>query len=217
MTALLSLGADAVLFDSDGVLVDSHRQLTAAWSTLAAAFGLDFERLSAELVGVPSRQTLARYLEGEQLDDAVTRLEDLEVESAAGTAAIPGAGPLVDSLPRERLAFVTSASRRLAMARWTAAGISIPADVVTADDVIRGKPDPEPFLTAAERLGVEPTRCVVFEDSDAGGAAAAASGATVVAVGPTPWTIEGVARVPDLRSVTAGPGRDGYSLTLTIV
>ena len=216
MTTPLVLDADAVLFDSDGVLVDSHERVWKAWSTLAAAFGLDVGRLRSELAGVPARQTLSKHLSGSALDDAVTRLEDLEVESAAGTRAVAGAATFTASLPSGRFAFVTSASRRLALARWEAAGIAVPPHVVTADDVSRGKPDPEPFLTAAAMLGVAPSRCVVFEDSDAGSAAAHAAGANVVAVGSAPWTTEGVARVPDLCDVTVGRGRSGFELSLVI-
>jgi sugar-phosphatase len=208
------LGADAVLFDSDGVLVDSHHQVDVAWKAVAARFGLDWDRLRAELAGVPARDTLARHLDGAVLDDAVAQLEDLEVETASTTRPIAGAVAATSSLPRDAFAIVTSASRRLGHARWDAAGITIPDVVVTADDVRRGKPDPEPFLTAAARLGLDPRNCVVFEDSDAGGAAARAAGAAVVAVGSTSWTTPPSVRIPDLRALTVT--RTSGALTLTL-
>lgn len=214
MTGSTVLRADAVLFDSDGVLVDSHEQVELAWRTVADSFGLDWGQLRTELVGVPARQTLARHLRGAELDHAVAQLEDLEVETASATPAIPGAVELTRSLPAGAYAIVTSAARRLGLARWMAAGIRIPDVVVSADDVQRGKPDPEPFLAAATRLGVDPRRCVVFEDSDAGGAAARAAGATVVAVGVRPWATHPAVRIADLRAVTATTDAGG-SLSLS--
>jgi sugar-phosphatase len=208
------LVVEAILFDSDGVLVDSHAQVDTAWSILAAAVGLDMGELRASLAGVPARDTLARHLSGTDLDDAVRHLEELEIAGAADTAAVPGAVALTTALGDHAFAIATSATRRLAAARWSAAGIAVPKVVVTADDVGRGKPDPEPFLTAAARLGVDPRRCVVFEDSNAGAIAARSAGAAVIAVGPTPWTVPCLARVPDLRGVTATPAPDGIRLHL---
>jgi sugar-phosphatase len=199
---------DAILFDNDGVLVDSHREVVQAWTQVADEYGLDTERLLTELVGVRSADTLGRHLPPEQLDQAVARLEDLEVELAPQTRPLAGARQLLDQLgdPAGRWTIVTSATRRLANARWAGAGIAIPPQSVTAEDVTKGKPDPEPFLTGAARLGIDPARCVIFEDSPSGGAAAQATGATVIAVGDLAWAVQPAARVPDLRSVTVTPG-----------
>ena len=194
---------DAILFDNDGVLVDSHDQVDQAWRQLAAEFGLDFEVLRTELVGARSRDTLSRHLASGVLDAAVRRLEDLEVELAAATQPLAGALDLIDQLGEQRWAIVTSASRRLAEARWSGAGVRTPNTTVTADNVSRGKPDPEPFLTGAEYLGVNPNRCVVFEDSAPGGEAARAAGARVIAVGDQPWPFEPSLRVKDLSQVRA--------------
>lgn len=210
------LSVDAVLFDSDGVLVDSHEQVEAAWSALAAEYDLDFETLRTALVGVPAEQTLGPLLAPDDLERACALLEDLEVSTAVGTPAIPGAPDLVRSLPVGCFAFATSATRRLAIARWSAADIPTAGHIVTADDVTRGKPDPEPFLAAAALLDVDPSRCLVFEDSDAGGRAAVAAGATVVAVGPRSWSVEPAARIADLRAVTVSPGTEGFALTIEI-
>ena len=193
---------DAILFDSDGVLVDSHDQVDRAWHAVAERFGLDIGELRASLAGVPARDTLARHLDGERLDEAVAHLEDLEVETASTTVAVRGATALTAVLPDQAFAIVTSATLRLGSARWAAAGITVPRHVVTADDVTVGKPDPQPFLMAADRLGVDPKRCLVFEDSDAGGTAATAAGSIVVAVGGARWTAPCSARVADLAGVT---------------
>jgi sugar-phosphatase len=197
----MELVADAVLFDSDGVLVDSHEQVEIAWRELAARYDLDTERLLVELIGVRAGDTLARHLPPDKVDEAVSRLEDLEVISAVDTPSIPGARELLAALPLGKWAIVTSASRRLGQARWRGAGLSLPSTVITAEDVNRGKPDPEPFLTGADRLGVDPTACVVFEDSPAGGTAARDAGARVVAVGSQPWPFEPDARIPNLEGV----------------
>lgn len=192
------IDAEAILFDNDGVLVDSHAQTEQAWRILATEFDLDIDTLLVELVGVRAADTLGRHLSGDRLDAAVERLEDLEVELADQTEAGAGAAELLDQLPPERWTVVTSATRRLAIARWRGAGLPIPPVTVTAEDVARGKPDPEPFVTGAARLGIDPSNCLVFEDSPSGGAAARAAGAAVIAVGAQPWSIEPDARIPDL-------------------
>lgn len=204
----------AVLFDSDGVLIDSHHQVLVAWKQLSDEFDLDYEKLLGELAGVRSEDTLGRYLPPERARQAVGRLEDLEVELARGSRPLPGALHLLDKLPAESWTIVTSGSRRLAESRWRGAGIPIPPRVITAEDVAAGKPDPEPYLAAARLLEVDPRSCVVFEDSPAGGAAGEAAGATVIAVGNQPWKTEPEARVDDLSRVTAGSGGPPIELIL---
>lgn len=207
--ATVRIEADAVLFDSDGVLVDSHRQVDVAWNTLATEFGLDWGVISTQHVGVPARQTLARHLTDAPLAAAVLRLEELEVSTAEGTDPIGGAAELIASLPAGRWAVVTSATRRLGEARWAGARLPMPAHAITADDVERGKPFPDPFLAGAALLGVAPERCVVFEDSPSGGVAAAAAGAVVVQVGHQTWSVVPAARVRDLADVHVSVGHDG--------
>lgn len=202
----VEIEADAILFDNDGVLVDSHAEVDRAWRQLAAEFDLDAETLLPELIGVRAIDTLSRYLPPERLDEATGRLEDLEVELADITRPLAGAVELLDQLSGLRYTIVTSATRRLAEARWNGAGITIPDGPITADDVSKGKPDPEPFLAGARRLGVDPGRCVIFEDSPSGGEAGFAAGATVVAVGSVAWRREPVARVRDLTQVRVRPG-----------
>jgi sugar-phosphatase len=203
------LHVDALMFDSDGVLVDSHAQVDVAWRALADEFALDFTMLATQLVGVPARQTLARHLDGARLEAAVDRLEDLEVETAATTAAVRGAPELLAALPADRWAVVTSATRRLGEARWSGAGIPMPLLAITADDVERGKPAPDPYLAAAALLRVDPARCLVFEDSAAGGDAAVAAGATVAAVGDQVWRVTEAVRVADLATVRVEPAPGG--------
>ncbi len=198
----VQIEAEAILFDNDGVLVDSHAQTEQAWRTLAIEFGIDIGPLLVELVGRRAADTLSRHLSGSDLDAAVARLEDLEVGLAHLTEPGAGAAELLSRLPTGRWTVVTSAARRLAVARWQGAGLPVPPVTVTAEDVTRGKPDPLPFLVGAERLGIDPTRCLVFEDSPSGGEAARAAGAMVIAVGAQPWPIEPDARIPDLRALS---------------
>ena len=198
----MHLRAEAILFDSDGVLVDTHALVERAWRQLASEYGLPIEKLLNELAGVPAHDTLSKYLDVDRIGAAVQRLEDLEVELTPQTALKAGAGPLLESMPDGRWGIVTSASRRLALARWSGARLSVPEVTITADDVLRGKPDPEPFTTAARKLGAAPDRCLVFEDSASGGRAARAMGAAVCAVGDQPWSFTPEGRIADLRSVS---------------
>lgn len=205
----MRIEVDAILFDNDGVLVDSHDQVDQAWRQLAGEFDLEADGLLAEVVGARAIDTLRRHLAPDQLDAGVARLEDIEVDLATATQPLAGAIELLKQLPEHQWSIATSASRRLAEARWAGAGIVPPPATVTADDVERGKPDPEPFLAGAKALGVDPTRCVVFEDSAPGGAAGLAAGAAVIAVGGQAWSVEPVARVRDLTEVSIQPGPEG--------
>ena len=197
----ISLEVDAILFDNDGVLVDSHAEVTEAWTQMANEFDLDGEELLKTAVGVRAIDTLSRYLEEPKLSAAYNRLADLEIALATRTRMLAGAETLLKSLPDSTWTVVTSAPRTLALARWAGAGITVPDQTVTGDDVSAGKPDPEPYLVGAKLLGVDPERCLVFEDSPSGGDAARAAGATVIAVGDQEWRFEPAARVDDLREV----------------
>ncbi|MGD2051884.1 MAG: HAD-IA family hydrolase [Acidimicrobiia bacterium] len=202
----MKLTCDAVVFDSDGVLVDSVVAVEAAWLQLCDEFGLDTPEVMAAIHGVRAEDTLAARLEPERAAAAVARLADLEQERVPGVRAVPGAAALVASLPAGRWGIVTSGSRRLATARFAVAGIADPPVLVTADDVTRGKPFPDPYLAAAAALGVDGSALVVFEDAPSGAAAARACGAAVVAVATThpKGSFEAVATVEDLRGVSVG-------------
>lgn len=215
MTTDRTLDVDGVLFDSDGVLVASHSVVQTAWRRLATEYGLPIDTLLSELAGIRAADTLRCYLDGPVLDAAVRRLEDLEVALTTAAPAMPGAVALLAALPAGRWAIVTSASRRLALARWRAAGIPVPPHIVTGDDVVRGKPDPEPYRRAAAVVGVAIGRCVVFEDSASGASSARSAGATVVAVGPDPWPFAAHARIRDLTPVQVEPRPDGLTLTFS--
>ena len=198
----MRIDVEAVLFDSDGVLVDSGAHVDEAWSQLASEFDLDIEILAGELAGVRAIDTLGQYLNGSELNAAVDRLEDLEIDLATKVRALPGAVDLCAALPSGTWTVVTSASRRLGEARWNGAGIRMPQDTITADDVVHGKPDPEPYERAAMLLRVNPQQCVVFEDSPSGAESARRAGATLIAVGDLNWNFEPFARIEDLSAVS---------------
>lgn len=122
---------------------------------------------------------------------------------------LPGARRLVSSIPVDRWAIATSASRRLGSARWIGAGIPVPRVVIAAEDVPLGKPDPQPYLAAAHELGFDIADCLIVEDSPGGGQAGLAAGAQVLAVGSQVWSRQPACRVPDLGGVACTVTEDG--------
>lgn len=175
----------AVLFDLDGVLVESAKATERAWLDWAATNGIDESALRSAMHGVRSADVI-RALRPD-LDAAVESewVERRQAEDTAGLRAIPGAVAALEALRADRVAVVTSATRPLARARLRAVGIEPPAVMVFAGDVARGKPDPEGYLTAARRLGVEPAEALVVEDAPPGIEAGRAAGMATVAVTST--------------------------------
>jgi sugar-phosphatase len=204
----LRLPFAAIVFDCDGVLVDSFVAVERAWDQLARELGLPSEELLATIHGVRAEDTLRRWVESDRLDAALSRLEVLELEAARTAQPIAGARELVAALDGSRWGVATSGSRVLATARLQACGFPEPAVLVAADDVERGKPHPDPYLAAAAGLGVPAEQVVVFEDSPTGAEAARVAGSTVVAVATSfpPGTFPARATVPDLRAVSVEPG-----------
>ncbi|MEU8778265.1 HAD-IA family hydrolase [Streptomyces sp. NPDC048606] len=182
----MKLHAEALLFDNDGTLVSSMESVHRCWTRWAREYGITEEAFArVELHGRPAAEIIADLLPEPVRAGARDRIEALELADVpGGVVLLPGAKELLGALPAGRWAVVTSAGRRLAEARLREAGIDFP-ELVAADDVRRGKPDPEPFLLAARRLGVDPARCVVFEDAPAGLAAGRAAGMRTVALATT--------------------------------
>ncbi|MEU6702853.1 HAD-IA family hydrolase [Streptomyces wuyuanensis] len=211
----MKIHAEALLFDNDGTLVSSLESVRRCWTRWAGEYGItaeDFARV--ELHGRPAAEIAADLLPAAVVPEAVARIEELEVEDVAGgVVLLPGTAALLASLPAERWAVVTSATRRLAEARLAEVGVR-PKTLIAADDITRGKPDPEPFLLAARTLGVDPARCVVFEDAPAGLAAGRAAGMTTVALTTTHAPSELVADivVPDLSAVSAQATAHGVEI-----
>lgn len=195
---------DAVLFDMDGTLVDSDAAVDRGWLRWAAEYGVDRHAAERGVVhGSPSDHTIRRLrpdLDGAAFAEAVRRQLTLQYEDLDDIVPVTGASELLATLDRLGIpwAVVTSADTRLARARLGAAGI-IPPLLVSVDDIRNGKPDPEGYLLAARRLGVDPTRCLVVEDAEPGVRAGHAAGARVAA-------LKGVAadlQLTDLTDLTA--------------
>lgn len=179
-----SVHVQALLFDNDGTLVDSTAAIQRCWTRWGEENGLragSFDALKA--FGRPVTEVISEVLPADRVAAAARRYEDLEAEETE-CVLLPGAAELLRTLPRDRWAVVTSASRRTAVARLCRVGIEAPV-LVTADDISRGKPDPEPFLVAAARLGVAPADCLVIEDAPAGLQSARAAGMRSLAVTTT--------------------------------
>jgi len=171
----------ALLFDLDGVLINSTPAVARVWRRWAIEHGFNPEEVVARAHGRPSLTTVREYLPNADHEAENRELERREIEDIAGIVPLPGALDLLKSLPLDRWIIVTSSTRPLAEVRIKAAGLPLPNRLVTASDITHGKPHPEPFLMGAGFLGFPATECVVFEDVPAGVEAGKASGAKVVA------------------------------------
>ena len=194
---------DAVLFDMDGTLLSSIGSVVRSWTRLAQEFGIPAESFG-DFHGIPARALLDILMAERPVAErerAFARIVEIEVADVGDIEVLPGAAAALAAVA-ESGAIVTSSTRRLALARLAASGLSAPEVVVFAEDVTRGKPDPDPYLLAAARLGVAPARCLVVEDSAAGVAAARAAGAATVALTTSePGAIGADLTVPDLSAL----------------
>jgi sugar-phosphatase len=177
-----TLPARRLLFDADGVLLDSDASVETAWTRWALRWELEPAVVLPMVHGRRSADTVALLIDDADRKRALAEVDRFEVEDAGAVTPCPGAADLLDSLSAGTWAVVTSGTRALVVARLAAAGLPMPAVLVTAEDVPRGKPDPAGYLVAAESLGVPACDCVVFEDSPAGIAAGLAAKASVVGV-----------------------------------
>lgn len=169
----------------DGVLIDSAPAVERVWHKWAVAHGLDPQDVIGKAHGRRSVETIRAVAPHMDAERENVKVEQMEIEDRDGVTALAGAPEILQKLPPNQFAIVTSATRPLAVARLGYAGLTIPKYMVTADDVINGKPWPEPYLKGAALLGVAPADCLVFEDTPAGIAAAKAAGMQVVALGST--------------------------------
>lgn len=182
---MTTIRCQAVLFDMDGVLVDSTHAVARVWSKWAVAHGFDPDVVVRAAHGRPSITTVREFLPQADAHAENREVERQEIEDLEGVIAIPGAIALVNSLPAGRWIVATSATRALAEVRLRAAGIPVLREMITSDDIQRGKPDPEPYLKAAARLGFPAADCVVIEDAPAGIRAGKAAGARVIGLPTT--------------------------------
>src|SRR5436305_14032105 len=154
--------AKATLYGMDGVLMDSIPSVERVWRTWAAKQGLDPDRIAPLAHGRRSIETIRAVAPELDAEKENVLVEQMEIDDKEGVTALPGAAELLAHLPPDRFAIVTSATRPLAVARLGYAGLPVPRHMITANDVIHGKPSPEPFLKGAALLGFAPGDCLVF-------------------------------------------------------
>ncbi|MFQ2223243.1 HAD-IA family hydrolase [Aeromonas enteropelogenes] len=211
----LTLRAAALLLDMDGTLVHSTGEVETVWRLWCRRHRLAPEPVLTICHGVRSREVIRTLTPQLDLAQEVALLDELEIHHTGMAEAITGSRAWLASLPAGCWALVTSASQRVARHRLLSAGLALPTPLVGADDVVNGKPDPEPYLLAAERLGVAAADCLVFEDAPAGITSALRAGCTVVQVGGRQRLDPGVsALIQDWRQVSMMEADDGLQLTL---
>jgi sugar-phosphatase len=178
---MTKISCSALLFDMDGVLIDSTPAVARVWRGWAIEHGFDPGEVVGRAHGRPSLTTIREYLPNADHLAENREVERREIEDVEGVVFLPGARDLLASLPEGRWTIATSCTRALAEVRLRVAGLPIPRHLITSSDVTNGKPHPEPFLKAAASLGFDAGGCIVLEDAPAGIRAGKASGARVIA------------------------------------
>lgn len=171
----------ALLFDLDGVLINSTPAVARVWRKWAVEHGFNPEEVIARAHGRPSLTTVREYLPNSDHEAENREVECREIQDLEGVVPLPGALALLDSLPEDRWTIVTSCTRPLAEVRIRAAGLPLPKKMITSNDIRHGKPNPEPYLKAASLLGYPANECIVLEDVPAGVQAGKAANARVIA------------------------------------
>ena len=182
MSKPICVEAKGILFDMDGVLVSSIGSVVRCWREWAKIYSVP----NADTYEVPHGMRAIEIIKSLRPDvdaeEALRVIEGIEMEDMADLTVLPGVKKLLESLPAERWAIVTSATRRLLLGRLETAGLPIPERIISGDMVERGKPDPEPYRRGAELLGFRPEECIVVEDAPSGAGAGAAAGGRVLGV-----------------------------------
>jgi mannitol-1-/sugar-/sorbitol-6-phosphatase len=174
-----------VLFDLDGVLVDSTPAVSRVWTLWARKHGFVPEEVVRQAHGRPSIATIRELLPNADHDAENSEVERGELADVEGVIPLPGALEPLNALAPDRWIIATSCTRALAEVRIRAAGLPVPRKLVTSNDVAHGKPDPEPYIKAARYLGFAPEDCIVVEDAPAGIRSGKAAGARVLALRTT--------------------------------
>ncbi len=178
---MIRISCGGVLFDLDGVLADSTPAVGRVWTYWALKHGFDPTEVVHKAHGRPSITTVREYLPEGDAEAENREIEQREIEDVGDIKALPGAVELLQALPADRWSIVTGCTRPLAIVRIRAAGLPLPKYLVTSSDITRGKPDPEPYLKGAAKLGLAASDCVVVEDAGAGVRSGKAAGARVIA------------------------------------
>jgi len=176
-----TITCSALLFDMDGVLIDSTPAVARVWHGWAIEHGFDPEKVVKMAHGRPSRTTIRDLLPHSDIDAEDREVERREIADLEGVVLLPGARELLNSLPAQRWTIVTSSTRQLAEVRLRAAGLPKPKKMITSSDIQNGKPHREPYQKAAAALGFPASECIVVEDAPAGIRSGKAAGARVIA------------------------------------
>lgn len=179
---MTQISCAAILFDLDGVLIDSTPAVTRVWRSWAIQHGFDPEEVVARAHGRPSLSTIRDYLPDADHEAENRKVERAEIDDIEGVVPLPGAVNLLSRLPHDRWTIVTSCTRALAEVRINAAGLPLPAGMITSTDIVHGKPHPEPYLKAAAMMGYPASSCAVVEDAPAGIRSGKSAGARVIAL-----------------------------------
>lgn len=182
MTESVSVETKGILFDMDGVLISSIGSVVRCWKQWARIYGIPDAENYEVPHGVRAIDTVKSLRPDIDPAEGLRVIEDLEMEDTADLKVLPGVKALLEGLPPERWAIVTSATKRLMLGRLAVAGLPVPSRIISGDMVERGKPDPEPYRRGAELLGVRPEECVVVEDAPSGVGAGVAAGCRVLGV-----------------------------------
>ena len=216
---MTTLSCSALIFDLDGVLVDSEAVVDRHWRRWALRLGLRPEDVLQTAHGRRTVEVVSELAPALDAVEEAARLEAAAGPDAEGLVVYDGAAELLRGLPPGSWAVATSAASATARSRLKAAGLPLPSVLVSADDVRRGKPDPEPFVRAAAELGVPPDRCVVVEDAEAGVEAALRGGMQVVAVTtthPRERLRHATAIAASVASIRVSSGPDGLDVSILI-
>jgi sugar-phosphatase len=222
MSGPVTIQVAGILFDMDGVLVSSIGSVNRCWRKWAEHYGLP----NAETVqiehGTRAVDMIRKLKPDLDVAEGLKFIEDLEIDDVADLKVLPGARSLLESLPPERWAIVTSATYRLLLGRLKAAELPLPERIISGDMVERGKPDPEPYRRGAELIHSPAAECLVVEDAPSGVGAGVAAGCRVLGVLGTHKEEElraaGVSWVvQSLEDVTAQAGTQGLTLRLKAI
>ena len=202
----MTLRTQGLLIDLDGTLIDSLSAVDRAWGCFSEKHGLERDFVRSRVHGRRSIDSIRELLPDHDAEVEDAWMREIESRDTGGVVALPGARALLEALPLDRWALVTSGTSDVARARLLATGLPLPRFAVFGEDVARGKPHPEPFERGAALLGFRPQDCVGFEDTDAGLASIEAAFVRAVAVGRPPLT--------DLSGVSLKVSREGLELDL---
>lgn len=211
----VSVEAKGILFDMDGVLISSIGSVERCWKVWAKMYGVPNAESFTVKHGVRAIETVKLLRPDIDPDEGVRVIEQLELEDTADLKVLPGVRKLLASIPHDRWLIVTSATRKLLLGRLAAAELPVPDRLISGDDVVNGKPDPEPYRKGAEILGLSPEDCIVIEDAPSGVGAGLAAGCRVLGVLGT-HTAEELHEatwiVPSLENLLVTPNADGLEL-----